>query len=94
MLVTSNISHDVRFLSVYRKVPKFSDTRKLSCNLPKIQIKRQNLFRLKDANEMVCTVCSDLFVKKLWIITVYCSIYIVFFFALFSQMSCYIYAST
>ena len=36
----------------YRKVPKFSDTRKLCCNLPKIQTKRQNLliFRLKDAN--------------------------------------------
>ena len=36
----------------YRKVPKFSDTRKLCCNLPKIQTKRQNLliFRLKDSN--------------------------------------------
>ena len=27
----------------YRKVPKFSVTRKLCCNLPKIQTKRQNL---------------------------------------------------
>ena len=27
----------------YRKVPKFSDTRKLSCSLPKIQTKRPNL---------------------------------------------------
>ena len=27
----------------YRKVPKFSDTRKLCCNLPKIQTNRQNL---------------------------------------------------
>ena len=37
---------------VYRKVPKFSDTRKLCCNLPKIQEKRPNLwvFRRKDAN--------------------------------------------
>ena len=37
---------------MYRKVPKFSDTRKLCCNLPKIQTKSQNLFifRLKDAN--------------------------------------------
>ena len=37
---------------MYRRVPKFSDTRKLCCNLPKIQINRQNLmiFRLKDAN--------------------------------------------
>ena len=35
----------------YRKVPKFSDTRKLCCNLPKIKTKRQNLliFQLKDA---------------------------------------------
>ena len=37
---------------MYRKVPKFSDTRKLCCNLPKIQTKRQNLLicQLKDAN--------------------------------------------
>ena len=28
----------------YRKVPKFSDTRKLGCNLPKIQTKRQKLW--------------------------------------------------
>ena len=37
---------------MYGKVPKFSDTRKLCCNLPKIQTKRQNLLilRLKDAN--------------------------------------------
>ena len=36
----------------YRKVPKFSDTRKLCCNLPKIQTKRPNLwvFPQKDAN--------------------------------------------
>ena len=36
----------------YRKVPKFSDTRKLCCNLPEIQTKRQNLRELsqKDAN--------------------------------------------
>ena len=34
------------------KVPKFSDTRKLSCNLPKIQTKRLNLkvFCLKHVN--------------------------------------------
>ena len=38
----------------YRKVPKFSDARKLCCNLPKIQEKRPNLrvFRQKDANEI------------------------------------------
>ena len=37
---------------LYRKVPKFSDARKLCCNLPKIQAKRQNLrvFHQKDAN--------------------------------------------
>ena len=36
----------------YRKVPKFSDARKLCCNLPKIETKRPNLrvFRQKDAN--------------------------------------------
>ena len=36
----------------YRKVPKYLDTRKICCNLPKIQTKRQNLliFRLKDSN--------------------------------------------
>ena len=36
----------------YRKVPKFSDARKLSCNLPKILTKRPNLrvFHQKDAN--------------------------------------------
>ena len=36
----------------YSKVPKFSDTKKLCCNLPKIQIMEPNLrvFRQKDAN--------------------------------------------
>ena len=36
----------------YCKVPKFSDARKLCCNLPKIQEKRPNLrvFRQNDAN--------------------------------------------
>ena len=36
----------------YRKAPKFSDTRKLCCSLPKIQIKMQNLrvFCKKDVN--------------------------------------------
>ena len=36
----------------YHKVPKFLDTRKLCCNLPKIQEKRPNLrvFYQKDAN--------------------------------------------
>ena len=36
----------------YRKVPKFSDARKLCCNLPKIQTKCPNLrvFSQEDAN--------------------------------------------
>ena len=36
----------------YRKVPKFSDPRKLCCNLPKIQTKSPNLrlFSQEDAN--------------------------------------------
>ena len=36
----------------YRKVPNFSDTRKLCCNLPKIHTKGPNLgvFCQKDAN--------------------------------------------
>ena len=37
---------------LYRKVPKFSDARKLYCNLPKIETKRPNLkvSHHKDAN--------------------------------------------
>ena len=37
---------------MYRKVPKFSDTRNFCCNLPKIQTKRPNLrvFCQNDAN--------------------------------------------
>ena len=40
------------FRLVYHKDPKFSDSRRLCFNLPKIQTKRQNLliFRLKDSN--------------------------------------------
>ena len=39
-------------LNNYRKVPKFSDARKLCCNLPKIQTKRPKLrvFYQNDAN--------------------------------------------
>ena len=39
-------------LRTYCKVPKFSDARKLCCNLPKIQTKSPNLrvFCKKDAN--------------------------------------------
>ena len=39
-------------MGLYRKVTKFSDARKLGCNLPKIQTKSPNfrVFRQKDAN--------------------------------------------
>ena len=39
-------------INKYRKVPKFSDTKNLCCNLPKIQTKRLNLkiFCQNDAN--------------------------------------------
>ena len=42
----------LKYRTSHRKVPKFSDARKLCCNLPKIQRKRPNLrvFRQKDAN--------------------------------------------
>ena len=67
---------------VYLKTPKISDARKLSCNTHNIQIKGPNLmvFLQKDSNGIansedpdliwVCTVCPDLFVQKLRIITV------------------------
>ena len=40
--------------SEYCKVPKFLDSRKVCCNLPKIQTKRPNLrvFRQKGANRI------------------------------------------
>ena len=47
---------------VYRKIPKFLDTRKLCCYLPKIQTKRQN-FRVicqKDANGIANSEDPDL----------------------------------
>ena len=42
----------VCFIPTYGKVPKFSDTRKLCCNLPKTQTKRPKLrvFYQNDAN--------------------------------------------
>ena len=64
----------------YCKVPKFSDAKKLCCNLPKIQTKRSNLICQNDANGiansedpdqtrssliLVCTVSPDLSVRKL-----------------------------
>ena len=46
----------------YRKVPKFSDARKLCCNLPKIQRERPNLRILcqKDANGIANSADPDL----------------------------------
>ena len=46
----------------YCKVPKFSDAKKLSCNLPIIQTKRPNLsiFSQKDANGIANSEQSDL----------------------------------
>ena len=45
----------------YSKGPKFSDARKLCCNLPKIQEKRPNLsvIRQKDTNEIANSVNPD-----------------------------------
>ena len=44
-------------IQMYRKVPKFLDTRKLCCNLPKIQTKRPKLrvFCQIDANRIANT---------------------------------------
>ena len=41
-------------LDTYRKIPKFSETRKHCCNLPKIQTKTPNLmkFHQKGANDI------------------------------------------
>ena len=54
-MICSVTCFDVSFCTVflmYRKVPKFSDAKKLSCNSPKIQTKRPNLkvFCQKHAN--------------------------------------------
>ena len=45
----------------YREVPKFSDARKLCCNLPKIQTKKPYLrvFRQKGANGIANSVDPD-----------------------------------
>ena len=42
----------VQIIGTFRKVPKFSDARKLCCNLSKIKTKRPNLkvFRQKDTD--------------------------------------------
>ena len=72
---------------VYRKSPKFSDTKNFCCKQPKIQTKRPNLrlfcqngakgiANIEDPDLIwVCTVCPDLSVQKLRVITVhvYCT---------------------
>ena len=56
MFVIPYINHYLLYYLIlhvnYHKVPKFSDARKLCCNLLKTQTKRPNLrvFRQKDAN--------------------------------------------
>ena len=52
LLFLANCCSCVGWFEPYRKVPKFSDARKLCCNLPKIQRKRPKLkvFCQKDAN--------------------------------------------
>ena len=46
---------------MYRKTPKISDARKLSCNTPKIQIKGPNLrvFLQEDSNGIANSEDSD-----------------------------------
>ena len=48
-------------VNIYLKVPKFPDTRKLCCNLPKIQTKRPKLRELyqNDANGIVNSEDTD-----------------------------------
>ena len=60
---------------IYRKVPKFSDARRLCCNLPKIQTKRPNLrvFHQKDANGIANIENSDQTAPRsslIWVCTV------------------------
>ena len=55
-------------LTSYREVPKFSDARKLRCNLPKIQTKRPNLrvFCQNDANGIVNSEDPDQTAPLVW----------------------------
>ena len=50
--IGSHIATSMHKKKYYRKVPKFSDTRKLCCNLSRIQTKSPNLkvFCQEDAN--------------------------------------------
>ena len=75
----------------YRKVPKFWDARNLCCNLPKIQTKMPNhkgyfvtmvqmekqtvKTLIRSSLIWVCTVCPNLSVRKLRVITLFFSGY-------------------
>ena len=52
MYISNFDNHWLDSITIYCKVPKFSDARKLCHNLPKIETKRPNrkVFRVKDAN--------------------------------------------
>ena len=54
-------SRNLASLSIYRKTPKILDARKLSCNIPKIQIKGPNLrvFLQKDSNGIANSEDAD-----------------------------------
>ena len=52
IMTVSGCDREFNHVYRYRKVPKFSDARKLCCNLPKIQTNRPNfrVFCQKNAN--------------------------------------------
>ena len=54
LFLICNVLLNKHAVCTYRKIPKFSDARKLCRNLPKIETKRPNLrvFGIKDANGM------------------------------------------
>ena len=60
MLLKCMLSH-IKEYHGYRKAPKFSDARKLCCNLPKIQEKRPDLRVLhqKDATGIANSEDTD-----------------------------------
>ena len=66
----------------YRKVPKFSDARKLCCNVPKIQTKRPYLrvFCQKDLNEIANSEDPDqtapLGSSLIWVCTVWPDLFV------------------
>ena len=61
MILECQVRKPERSNQIYCKVPKFSDARKLCCNLPNIQEKRPNLrvFCQRDAIGMANSEDSD-----------------------------------